>query len=91
MGPQGSQFSQPDFVMRLVRARLKEESAALDEASRLELERVVADDPDYAEGHYLLGVVRERRGDAQGARRALETAVRLAPGERRYRAALKAL
>lgn len=77
-----------DFVARLVHARLGADFAPLDEGSRIELQRVLARDPDYAEGHYLLGLVLQRRGDQRGARRALERAVGLAPEEGRYREAL---
>ena len=50
----------------------------LDEAARL-VDRALKLDRDYADGHYLAGLIAELRGDAAGAAREYGTTVRLQP------------
>lgn len=69
------------------RGRASFERGDLDEAQR-RLGRLVETRGEFADVHYMLGVLQERRGDLDGAVKSLETAVALNP---RYAEAILAL
>jgi tetratricopeptide (TPR) repeat protein len=60
-------------------------------AARTELDAILEGNPGDAECHRLLADVHRRRGDLEAAVRHLETAVRLDPGDRDAKAALRLL
>lgn len=60
-------------------------------AARSELDAILEGNPNDAECHRLLAEVDRRRGDVEASVRHLETAVRLDPGDRDAKAALRLL
>ena len=58
------------------------------EAALEHLERVVRARPDFADVHYMLGMLYERRGDLEGAARSLSEALRINPHYAEARLAL---